>query len=58
MNTTDSLGHFHKVNTVTGINIPIRGTNQHVHVLSGVTDLAEGHQHDFLFTTQTGMPIP
>ena len=57
---TDFLDHHHEIgvtDVITGINIPIPGTNKHVHVVSGTTTVMDQHSHDFLFTTQIDSPL-
>lgn len=54
---TDFLDHHHEIGGTTGPNIPIPGTNKHVHVISGTTTCDDGHFHDYLFTTQIDSPL-
>ena len=54
---TDFLDHFHKICVTTGPAIKIPGTNKHVHLVCGNTTVADGHCHQFLFTTQIEAPL-
>ncbi len=54
---TDFLDHFHKICVTTGPAIKIPGTNKHVHLVCGNTTVADGHCHQFLFTTQIDAPL-
>lgn len=54
---TDFLDHHHEIGGTTGLDIPIPGTTKHVHVISGTTTFDDGHDHDFLFTTQIDSPL-
>lgn len=53
---TDFGDHYHEIRITTGIDIPIRGTNKHIHVISGRTSRDDDHRHEFLFTTQIEAP--
>ncbi|AGK97967.1 YmaF family protein [Clostridium pasteurianum] len=57
LSNTDFLDHHHEIGVTTGPNIPIPGTNKHVHVVSGATTIDDGHNHNFLFTTQIDSPL-
>lgn len=54
---TDFLDHHHEIGGTTEPNVPIPGTNKHVHVIRGTTTCNDGHTHDFLFTTQIDSPL-
>ncbi|WP_241428107.1 YmaF family protein [Clostridium sp. DJ247] len=54
---TDFLDHHHEIGGTSGPDIPIPGTNKHVHVISGITTFNDGHAHEFLFTTQIDSPL-
>ncbi|WP_051624358.1 YmaF family protein [Clostridium akagii] len=57
LSNTDFLDHHHEIGVTTGPNIQITGTNKHVHVVKGSTTIDDGHNHDFLFTTQIDSPL-
>lgn len=57
VSNTDFLDHHHEIGGTTGPDIPIRGSNKHVHLMKGTTTTDDGHEHDFLFTTQINSPL-
>lgn len=55
---TDFLDHFHMICVTTGPAIPIPGApGKHIHLVSGQTTIADGHFHEFVFTTQINAPL-
>ncbi|ABS40050.1 YmaF family protein [Clostridium botulinum] len=53
---TDFFDHFHMIDVTTGPAIPV-GNGRHVHFVSGVTTLNDGHRHEFIFATLIEAPI-
>ncbi|ACA54628.1 hypothetical protein FDC45_11395 [Clostridium botulinum] len=53
---TDFFDHFHMINVLTGPAIPV-GNGRHVHFVSGVTTVVDGHMHEFIFATLIEAPI-
>lgn len=48
---TDTFGdHFHKICDTTGPALYLPG-GKHIHLLKGTTTVADGHDHDYYFTT-------
>ena len=48
---TDTFGdHFHEICDTTGPAIYLPG-GKHIHLVKGRTTVADGHQHDYFFTT-------
>ncbi|APQ75910.1 hypothetical protein EXM36_12015 [Clostridium botulinum] len=47
---TDFSDHFHMINVTTSPAISV-GNGRHVHFVSGVTTLNDGHRHEFIFAT-------
>jgi hypothetical protein len=54
---TDFLDHHHEIGGTTGPDVPIPNSTKHVHLISGTTTTDDGHEHDFLFTTQINSPL-
>lgn len=54
---TDFLDHHHEIGGTTGPDVPIPNSNKHVHLISGTTTIDDGHNHEFLFTTQINSPL-
>jgi len=57
LTNTDFLDHHHEIGGTTGPVIPIPGSTKHVHLMSGTTTTDDGHQHEYLFTTQILAPL-
>lgn len=53
---TDFFDHFHRIEDVSGPAIRV-GEGRHVHFVSGVTTLVDGHRHKFIFATLIEAPI-
>ena len=57
LTNTDFLNHFHKVKKIrTGPAIPV-GYGKHVHFVTGMTTLNDGHVHNFNFATLIQKPL-
>ncbi|MBO9598775.1 MAG: YmaF family protein [Cohnella sp.] len=57
LNHTDFLDHFHNLKRVrTGLAIPV-GNGKHVHFVSGMTTVRDGHRHPFNFSTLIQQPL-
>ena len=56
VNTDFFLNHHHEIGIITGLAIDV-GNGKHVHLATGVTTLADGHNHPFIFTTLIQSPL-
>lgn len=57
MSRTDFLNHLHKLKKIrTGPAIPV-GNGKHVHFVTGLTTLNDGHRHRFQFATLIDRPL-
>ncbi|TVY06865.1 YmaF family protein [Paenibacillus cremeus] len=56
-NNTDFLNHLHNLkNITTGPAIPV-GNGKHIHFVTGMTTLNDGHRHQFNFGTLIDKPL-
>ncbi|WP_426448218.1 YmaF family protein [Paenibacillus sp. S-38] len=54
---TDFFNHFHNLKKIrTGPAIPV-GNGKHVHFVTGMTTLNDGHRHNFNFATLIQKPL-
>lgn len=53
---TDYFGHLHEVAIETSPAISV-GDGKHVHFVSGITTLNDGHTHEFAFATMIQSPL-
>lgn len=53
---TDFFDHFHKICVFTGPAIFV-GDGKHIHLVTGMTNVEDGHRHNFIFTTLIESPL-
>ncbi|WP_461613221.1 YmaF family protein [Clostridium sp. Marseille-QA1073] len=54
-NTDFFSNHYHGIDVVTGPAVAV-GNGKHIHLVTGVTTLNDGHIHHFIFTTLIESP--